>query len=520
MGRGRLRTWLLAAGTGSLSGLLFWLSIPKADLYLLAWVCLVPGFVLVARRPCPAPGLVGLSAGLIAGVGRIYWLGDTLQLYGSLSAPLAWLTTALLVLYLALYWTCFFALSSRITFFSPFFPWTAASAWVLLEWAQNWVITGFPWELLGYSQYLNRPVLQLASLTGVYGLSFLLVVVNATVAQALVWRSLRLAVVGPPLALLVVVVVWGDWRSRSLEEEPAANLVMGIVQGNVPQGEKWKSTASWTTRHYAELVGALARDRRLDLVVFPETALPFYFRDPSRAEFEQEIADLARQTRTPLLVGSLERVGDAVYNRAFLIDTTGAVSGYSDKAHLVPFGEYLPLPWLFQYMEGLTAESGAFSPGARHRPLRLSAGGPDFGVFICYESIYPEISRTLARQGAAFLVNTTNDAWFGRSAAPYQHFSMAVVRAVETGRPVLRVANTGISGCISPTGRIVLATALFETVALSVPLTPRSASTFYLRWGDAFLVACGLFLAARLAAHAAGGTRRIAQLAGRAVHRG
>jgi apolipoprotein N-acyltransferase len=315
------------------------------------------------------------------------------------------------------------------------------------------------------------------------------------------------------VVLIVLASAWGQRRIADGALARAGSPVrVGIVQGNVPQDEKWTSTAAWTTSHYLELGRELAGEGRLDLMVFPETALPFYLRDPSRTEYRDSIAELARQTQTPLLVGSLERQADRVYNRAFLFDAAGAVVGYADKVHLVPFGEYLPLPWLFRYLEGLTAESGAFAAGAGHAVLRLPDHGPAFGVFICYESIFPEIARSLTRNGAVFLLNITNDAWFGHSAAPYQHFSMAVVRAVENGRPLLRVANTGISGTVSASGLIASATGLGETVARRASLAPRSATTFYTDHGDAFLLACALFLAGSLAA-------RLARRSGRGLDR-
>ena len=200
----------------------------------------------------------------------------------------------------------------------------------------------------------------------------------------------------------------------------------------------------------------------------------------------------------PCFVGSLEasagKKSENLYNRAFLLDDRGDVLDYQDKVHLVPFGEYLPLAFLFGYLEGLTAESGAFAHGKAHKVLTLPSTKQSFGVFLCYESIFPPIARTLASSGASFLVNITNDAWFGRTAAPYQHLSMAVLRAVETGRPVVRAANTGISGLIAPTGRILRETGLFETAAFIVEVRPRTEKTIYVLWGDTFVALCALLL--------------------------
>ena len=475
---------------GLVSGCLFALSIPRFDLYPLAWVCLVPGLVMLSR--CDRPWLLGLIAGLVAGLSRIYWQAETLQLYGNLSLIVGWCTTLALILYLALYWAVFFWVCARWQLNSPTFAWKAASLWVLLEWAQSWIITGIPWELLGYSQYLNLPLAQTASLAGVYGLSFLLVLLNAALAQIILHRAAWLRLSGPPLLCLGLALGWGFYRLHLLDSEyPSHPLKVGLVQGSITQDIKWKGDQlAMTTQRYVELASTL--EDSLDLIIFPETCLPFYFLDPRYTQYREPIAALASQLNTPLLLGSLDNEEGNIYNRAFLLDPQGRVQGYADKVHLVPFGEYLPLPWLFQYLEGLTAESGVFSPGVSRQVLPL--GNTRLGVFICYESIFPAISRDLARLGAEVLINLTNDAWFGHSAAPYQHFSMCVLRAIETGRPVVRVANTGISGLIAPSGRILAATALFEPLALRLEVAPRTEDTFYVRWGDLLLWLSGLFL--------------------------
>ena len=491
---------LQLAAAGGISGLLFWASIPRADVQFLAWICLIPCFLALGRATPGALFAMGAASGFISGLGRVYWITETLQLYGALSLPLALVSNFFLILYLSLYPGIFFFTCSRFNLSSPFFPWLAASLWVLLEWVQTWLITGFPWMLLGYSQYLNLSILQIASLTGVYGLSFLIVLVNAGLAQVLVSRSRLLTRIGPPALVVVGVLMWGRERIGELDAESGAPLKVGIVQGNIPQGEKWKKDRiARSTHRYIRLTRTFPSDQ-LDLIVFPETALPFRFRDQYYRSHHRKIVELVRQLRTPVLVGSLEGGGGteskSLYNRAFLLDERGDVLDYQDKVHLVPFGEYLPLSFLFQYLEGLTAESGVFAHGKGHKVLTLPSAKQTFGVFICYESIFPSIARDLAGSGASFLVNTTNDAWFGRTAAPYQHLSMAVLRAVETGRPVLRAANTGISGLIDPAGRIERETGLFETAAFTVEIRPRTDATVYVLWGDSFVALCALFLAA------------------------
>lgn len=513
---------------GGLGGALFALSIPNSDIQLFAWISLLPClcFTFAAgstardggdRKPLAIRQtlILGISFGIVSGFGRVYWLAETLERFGHLSRPEALLSGGLLILYLSLYPAFFLFVCRRLSCRTPLLPWIAAAVWTLLEWAQTWIITGFPWELLGYSQYLNRPLRQLASLTGVYGVSFVLVLVNAGLAQLLASRRRVLATSLPIAAIVSAIMLYGFSRYASLTSEASsasappstasAALKVGIIQGSVAQDVKWRpDRARAITQRYADLTRQLASREPLDLVVFPETALPYWFRDDRFSAYREEVEQLARDVSAPILVGSLEmgRIEGKpkVFNRAFLLDREGEVAGYSDKVHLVPFGEYLPMPWLFQYLEGLVAESGSFASGAGHKVLSLPQGVVKIGVFVCYESIFPSIPRALASLGAALLVNTTNDAWFGRTAAPRQHLSMAVFRAVETGRPIVRAANTGISCAISPAGDISHATQLFETSAFSVNVVPRSTPTFYVRHGDVFLVVCALFLLGTFAA--------------------
>ena len=510
---------------GALSGLFYTLSIPKADISWLAWVCSVPCLALLPNlaRSTPLLLAVGFAFGLVSATGRVYWIAETLQNYGGLSPSVAVLTNGLLICYLALYPMLFLLLCARALpdLRSPFFAWGAAGLFVLLEWIQTWALTGFPWELLGYSQYRNLPLLQSASLTGVYGLSFLIILVNGSLAQIIIhsadpdrrWLSAKLSAVAvPPVLLLVAALSFGYARLADDADDESRQTRIGIVQGNVPQEMKWKPNRSrLTTARYVDLARELAHTDSADLIIFPETALPFRFGDPARVREREQVVELARQISTPLLVGSLgfDSKRGTLHNRGFLLDESGRIRDSVDKVHLVPFGEYLPLPWLFQFMEGLTAESGQFAPGEKgHKILNMPGRNLPFGVFICYESVFPEISRTLARLGASFLVNTTNDAWFGETAAPYQHLSMAVLRAVETGLPIVRVANTGISALISPSGQIAGATALFETVTMVVSLAPTKGTTIYVRYGDWFLVLCALFLGGAIAMRLRGVTPR------------
>lgn len=475
---------------GTFSGGLLVLAMPKPDLGALAYLCLVPPLALLPGAGRSQLLCVGGAAGLVSSTGKVYWIAETLANYGGLPLAAGMLSTALLILYLSLYVLAFFGLTSRLNPASPFFPWACASAWVTLEWLQGHLLTGFPWMLLGYTQHRMLPILQTARIWGVYGVGFLVVLINGSIASLLVaGRSAWRGAVAPPLLLLIALL----YGLSTLSAPPSEHLIrVGIVQGSIPQGEKWRVDARHgTVQRYADLTRRLA-GAPCDFIVLPETAFPFFFRDTENAPYYAALTGLTRELNAPLLVGSLERINDRTYNRAFLISPAGEVVGHQDKVHLVPFGEYLPLEWIFGYLEGLTRESGRFAPGTGHRALRLPGAEVPFGVFICYESIFPEIARACANDGAEFLVNITNDAWFGATAAPYHHFAMGVFRAVENGLPLIRSANTGISGAIDPSGRILARTPLFEPAVLTAQIAPRRERTFYTRHGDLLVLLCAV----------------------------
>ncbi len=494
---------------GAGSGLLYCLALPKADQGWIAWGCLIPCLLLVlrGRRGLPLPtrqvALAGLSCGLVSGAGRVYWVAETLELYGGLGPPLAWLTAAFLILYLAAYPTLFLLLCRHLPRSSHGWPWLTACLWTLLDWVQTWMLSGFPWELLGYTQYRYPALTQLAAVTGVHGITFLIALVNAAASQAIVQPSARVRSPVMVGGLLLISLIFGLDRLDRLQSEthPEA-LRIGIVQGNIPQGDKWLGPGVRSaTDHYSGLTRGLVREEGpLDLILWPETALPFRLDAEGHRDHRLQIQQLARETDTPLLVGSLGSISPSgrpgLYNRSFLTDRSGTVVGSADKVHLVPFGEFLPLPWLFGYLEALTVHSGRFDPGEDHQVLQIPGAEARLGVFICYESIFPSIPRTLAVRGATLLVNTTNDAWFGTSAAPRQHLAMAVLRAVETGRPVLRAANTGISCVVEASGRIRERTRLLETDTIVASVYPRGETTPYTRRGDWVFLLSGIALGA------------------------
>jgi len=481
------------AALAALSGVLLALSYPTFHLALLAFGALVPLLVAVeGLRARPAIAL-GIITGVVFSLLSLPWLVHTMVTYGGLPIPVSVLLLLALSLYLGLYVGVFaFGVSRLAPDKALGYVVGAAGLWVGLEYLRTFLVTGFPWNLFGYTQYRNLPAIQIAALTGVYGISFLLVLANAALACAVLHfrrgssRPFR-PLVGVGLVLLGVVL-FGMERLRSVDTGPGA-IRVAIVQGNIEQGMKWNpGSVDRTLAVYRRLS---EQDRgRADLIVWPESAVPFFLREGG--PLTDKVRGVATTTRAYLLVGSPDRdEGRAprYYNSAFLIAPTGMIVQKYDKMHLVPFGEYIPLSSVLFFVHKMAAGIGDFSAGRSFTVFELPRGR--FGVLICFEAIFPDQVRRYILAGADFLVNITNDAWFGQSAAPYQHLSMAAMRAVENGVYVVRAANTGISALVTPTGRIVQASDLFVEAVLSVEVGRGSGRTVYTRYGDFFAWACG-----------------------------
>ncbi|MFZ5569360.1 MAG: apolipoprotein N-acyltransferase [Thermodesulfobacteriota bacterium] len=489
------------------SGLLLTLAFPRADGYGLAWLALVP-LLLSFRKATAARGFsLGLIAGLSHYLTLLYWLVGTMTLYGQLPAVVSVSLLVLLCFYLALYWAGFAYLCCRFwprptagfLFFIP-------ALWTALEWIRTYLLSGFPWGCLGYSQYQVLPLIQLADLTGVYGVSFLIVMANAALFLLVMywfrrdWQgnavARKTAVFTGVAFLSAAVAAWtyGNHRIGFLEARMAgaAQKTISVIQGNIDQSVKWDPAfQAATVRKYLSLSRRAAAEKP-DLIVWPETATPFYFLAPHATKLTWLVQNGIRDIGTYFLIGSpsfIREIGRLeYYNSAYLMDPAGRPLQKYDKVHLVPYGEYVPLKKWFPFLGKLVAQVGDFRGGKKGATLHWS--GNRLGVQICFEIIFPELSRSMADNQADLLINITNDAWFGKTGAPYQHLSMALFRAVENRRSLARAANTGISGFIDPIGRITAATALFEDAALTRPMPLIRDKTVYSRFGDVFAAGC------------------------------
>lgn len=487
-----------------LTGLLLTGAFPRTGLDGLAWFALLP--LLWALRD--VSGKEGFRLGFIAGLvhysGLVYWLVYTMQTYGGLPVYLSVPLLFLLAAYMALY-PAFFSLLITSAARKPFSLFCLMPfAWVSLEYARALLLSGFPWELLGYSQFRRLHLIQISDMTGVYGISFLIVMVNAALfilllyARKADWQGVRpgkcltVAVLASAMLCLCLFGFYGQTRIQMLGEmaKTSPGITAVAVQGNIDQMVKWDPAfQESSTRKYVEL-SLSVKEELPDLVVWPETAAPFYF--SHNIDLTRTVTDGVRQTGAWFLIGSPSHArgeqGTDYYNSAYLISPEGETAGRFDKVHLVPFGEYVPLKKWLPFVKKLVAQVGDFKTGKQGDIL--SADRFRLGVLICYEIIFPELSAAAVRNGADILVNITNDAWYGNSSAPYQHFSMSVFRAVENRRALVRAANTGISGFVNPAGHILQSTVLFQDAVVTERIPVMNLKTFYTRHGDLFAMLC------------------------------
>ena len=508
--------WLLV----SLSALLQVLIFPLPNLYFLCWVAVAPLLValLRARQPdtlqlpegiklIPAtPGqafLLAYVCGILWYAGNCYWIFNTMRQYGGLNSFAAAAALLLFCMYLALYHGLFGLLISLLAgkkSFNRLVLLLAPALWVAVELART-RITGFPWDLLGTAQVDNIPLAHIATATGVYGLSFEIMVVNAGLAAAfLVRRDRRKQLL---LAGLVAAVVLQATRWISPPAQPADRAAI-LVQANTPILDE----VDWTPDYFQETLRDLttiSRNAALQkssgqngnaspgLIVWPESPAPFSANDPV---FHNAVGNLARESQAWVLTGNIATsfagpgAPRSLFNSASLISPAGDWTARYDKVHLVPFGEYLPFPRVFSFAGGLTKEVGGFTSGQIRNPL--DAGGEKLGVFICYESIFPDEVRQFAASGAQVLVNLSDDAWYGDSGAYAQHIAQTRMRAVETARWLLSDTNTGVTASIDPYGRIVASVPRKVRTALSAPYALSNVTTFYTRHGDWFAFLCAI----------------------------
>ena len=491
--------------SAAISAVLLIASFPDLNINMLAWVALIPLFFAIdGEKPFKA-FLIAYLAGILFFLGTIYWL-----IHVTLPGMIA------VVLYLALYFGLF---GLAVSYTAR--PQTARpeatlfiipAAWVTLEWIRSHLFTGFGWVLLGHSQTGNPTMIQIADLAGAYGVSFLIVLVNAAIYLTL--KELKnkrhsTFYLMVALSLVFLAISYGTFRLRNIF--PGEHLKVAVIQGNIPQSKKWDYGFRREILDKYEALTRKAAREKPDLIIWPETSVPAFI------EFDKAVSErmsgLARSVQAPILVGapSAEAKAENVfYNSAVLFGADGKLTGRYDKLHLVPFGEYVPFKRFLSFVERLAPSPiGDFSRGKDFTVfsffIERRSGGKDlnwklskkvkFSCLICFEDIFPELAREFVRHGADFLVNITNDAWFKDSSAPYQHAQASTFRAVENRVNVVRAANTGLSCFMDQKGEMAASVEsggrkIFVGGFSVHEIVLTKTRTFYTVYGDIFAFAC------------------------------
>ena len=490
----RLREFLLIL----ISAILLVLPFHFGELWILSFFAFVPYFCALENKSAIDAAVLSFIFGFVFYVCLGYWL--------TLVNVIAFLVMAA---YLSLYFAAFgmaaasFQKSARSILFIPAF-------WVVMEYLRGWILSGIPWALLAHSQWKNIPFIQIADVTGVWGVSFFVMMVNFILFRLLSAVRSRekgsiaflLGVLG---AVLILVMVYGTITLRSRDAfykspKEKARLRVSVIQGNIPQDQKWNAKIKGIIFEKYKRLTLMAAVEKSDLIVWPETSFPGYIED--EPILASQLRSLVRQSRTDVLVGA-PTLGDIekglrFYNSAILYGPDGEEKKRYHKVHLVPFGEFVPFQPLFGFIRNFFP-IGHFSAGSektlfilesRYQKIPIKAR---FSTLICYEDIFPGLVRDFCKGGADFLINMTNDAWFGKTTAPYQHAQASVFRAVENRVNVVRATNTGYSCFISPEGRILARVEddgreIFVTGHKGHDLILRRTPSFYTRFGDVFML--------------------------------
>jgi len=469
---------------------------PSTGWGFLAWFAFVPLLASVHHAQIHSQALgFGLITGIVFFAFSMHWLTHV--------STVGWLLLVLVesVYIMVFAWLAYVGIKSQK-------PVVFKIVWIALAWTATEVLRsempvfGFGWNLLAYSQSSYVPLIQFANVLGAYGLGFLIVLVNASLFYA--WfkrKDRRVALGSAAVAVLVLTGILGYGKmtlAKSLN--PQEYLRVSILQGNIPQSVKWEFMAKEKILEIYEKLTQLAALEQPDIIIWPEAAFPGYFNKDLQAE---RISRLAQEIQIPLLIGGLEWESEKEsYNSAYFLRKDGVSGQRYDKLRLVPFGEYIPLKFIFGWTTPIADALGIsdFSAGVLPVIFRWAREDWPFGVLICFEDVFSGLARDLADRDAKFLVVITNDAWFGKTSAPFQHLQASIFRAVENGVAVVRAANTGVSAFVSHQGRLLAAvkdaggdeTFVMGQKTLDLPLV--AERTPYLRGGYLFpYFAAGLF---------------------------
>jgi len=470
-----------------LSGILLSLSFQKFNIFILAWVSLIPLIHCIIKNDIKNSIILGFITGFVCDVIYLYWmfpflLLNTNKIFDSfVVAMLTWLYFSLYFLVWAAalnYSKNFFNSKILISVFASF-------VWIILEYAKTYLFTGLPWNFISYSQALCTPIIQIVDIAGVYGLSFVIILINMLLYFW--WAGKRLKYLIYSVLIVLSLLFYGSMKMSEFDSDYGIKkITAGIVQPNVDQYKKWDD--SFRT----EIVNSLYENakyftnKNVDIIVYPETVLPgFLQKDVLIKELIKKICPFAKVS----LVGGMSIKFSAIkYNSVFVISREGIIIDKYNKKHLIIFGEYIPFEFVLSKL--LTNLNTTGSIKKEEKIEVVSFQDYIFGINICSENYYPYLSRRLVLKGANILTNHTNDAWFGQMATPYQHFIINIFRAVENRKNVIVSANTGISGVIDSGGRIITKTKVGENINFVAAVYTNNYITIYDKIGDMFVYMC------------------------------
>ena len=503
-----------------LSGLLSGITLPTAigghhlpNLGGFVWISLVPLYLALKN----ASPWSAFKKSFVFGVGyygvSFYWVFITLHTYGEVSAISSVLGVIVLVVILA-------AFSGALSLVATFahrrggpLALCLAFSWVAFDYLRNYIpFGGFPWSSLAYTQRSFLTLLQVLDVTGIYGITFLIVLFNGVLGEVWLWifkrrRSFPSLGAASCAVLFLAALLYGHFRLGQIRHDLVARKTfrISLIQGNIPQEEKWLEELVEEIIAFHLTMSKEAENKiKPDLIIWPEAAYT------AAVPPDVKSIDPVNELQTPLLMGAVTYEGEIpedwppiyntqtffLYNDAFLVRPGGEIAAKYSKTKLVPMGEYVPLGKLLFFLSRVVPSVSNFTPG---KGLGLMELGQDafrrrFGITICYEDLFPEISRALTQKGADFLVNLTNDAWYDRSSAVFQHFDFSRYRAIENRRSLARATNTGVTGFFSPTGEVMAQAPVFEEAIVSMDIPLGGVASFYTQYGDIFAWGCLLGL--------------------------
>lgn len=442
-----------------LSGGMLILAFPKPDLFYLAYFALVPLLISIKRsKNMFDAALNGLLCGIVFFGGTLYWI-NVLSRWAGVWVSLAWFSLSVLQAMFIVVFAC--SLRICLDRYPRYSLAITPLLWVIIEWVRSLGPYGVTGGGLGYSQAEFLPILQIASIATVYGISFLVVYINASLAEALTGK--KLGQLGIAAVIFVTALSFGHYRINTFK--PSGRPVnIAVIQANIAQDVKLDFGLAYQIVDIHEAMSRKALESGPDIIIWPETAVTTYLFE-SRSILNS-VRSLVKDSRTYYLIGTPFREGGKIYNSVAAFSRNGEFLGRYDKQRLVPFGEYLPLRQIFFR---LLQENPLFSEdyNSNPNPRIIDLGGIKAGVVICFESTLPYIVRDKVRKGAQFMLVVTNDAWFFDTAALYQHLQAARLRAVENNIYFVQAANTGISAIIDPLGRVVKRSLVEEAVVLT-----------------------------------------------------